>query len=194
VQPERVKGYAVVKPKNVSIDAKTGTLSPCDNRIIRRLSDIQAIFHDRQAAKKMLESGDVIVYEVLEVDIPEERGHLRFSTTILHPGAVGDEYFMTKGHYHAERDTAEFYYSLSGKGIMLLENEEGDFESHKFNEGTAVYVPPYYAHRSVNTGNENLIILCVYPADAGHDYGAIEKAGFRKRAVERDGKVELIQS
>jgi glucose-6-phosphate isomerase len=77
---------------------------------------------------------------------------------------------------------------------MLLENERGDFEALDLSEGVAVYVPPYYAHRSVNTGSENLIILCVYPADAGHDYGTIEKAGFKKRAVERDGTTELIEA
>jgi glucose-6-phosphate isomerase len=36
-----------------------------------------------------------------------------------------------------------------------------------------VYVPPHWAHRSINTGNEPLISFCVYPGDAGHNYGDI---------------------
>jgi len=183
----------MIKPKNVKIDPETGALCPCDNHIIRRLSNIQSIFHDQEAAKKMLEEGNPTIYEVCEADFPGERGHLKFSTTILYPGKVGDEYFMTKGHYHAVRDAAEFYYGFSGKGLMLLENEGGDFEALDIGRGISVYVPPYYAHRTVNTGSENLIILCVYPADAGHDYGTINKAGFKKRAVERNGQVELVE-
>jgi glucose-6-phosphate isomerase len=88
----------MMTPKNIAIDPKTGALRPCDNHIIRRLCNIQSIFHDQETAKRMLEEGDMKVYEVHEVNIPEERGHLKFSTTILYPGKVGDEYFMTKGH------------------------------------------------------------------------------------------------
>ena len=41
-----------------------------------------------------------------------------------------------------------------------------------------VYVPPYWAHRSINTGDEPLISLCIYSGDAGHDYGDIKSDGF----------------
>jgi glucose-6-phosphate isomerase len=51
-----------------------------------------------------------------------------------------------------------------------------------------VYVPPYWAHRSVNTGSEPLVSYCVYPADAGHNYGDIEEEGFIKRVVQEDGR------
>ena len=36
---------------------------------------------------------------------------------------------------------------------------------------------------SVNTGDEPLISFCVYPADAGHNYGDIEKEGFPRGAL-----------
>jgi len=54
-----------------------------------------------------------------------------------------------------------------------------------------VYVPPFWAHRSVNTGDEPLISFCVYPADAGHNYGDIEKQGFPQKITRRDGRVEI---
>ena len=183
----------MIEPKEIKIDPKSGALKPCDNHIIRRLSNVQGVFYDQDAAEKMLAEGDRIIYEVCESHYPEEPGHLKFSTTILYPGKVGDEYFITKGHYHEVRNTAEFYYGLSGKGMMLMENERGDFKAMEISEGIVVYVPPLYAHRAANTGDKNLIILCVYPADAGHDYDTIEKAGFKKRAVERNGKVELVE-
>lgn len=39
---------------------------------------------------------------------------------------IGNEYYMTKGHYHQHIDTLEVYYGLSGEGYMLMENMEGD--------------------------------------------------------------------
>ena len=55
-----------------------------------------------------------------------------------------------------------------------------------------VYVPPSWAHRSINTGRDPLVSFCVYPAHAGHNYGDIECEGFPKRVVERDGKPQFI--
>jgi glucose-6-phosphate isomerase len=40
----------------------------------------------------------------------------------------------------------------------------------------------------VNTGNEPLVSYCVYPADAGHNYGDIEEEGFIKRVVHEGGQ------
>ena len=42
-----------------------------------------------------------------------------------YPGKVGDEYFMTKGHFHTILETCEVYYTLSGQGAMLMETPEG---------------------------------------------------------------------
>jgi len=60
--------------------------------------------------------------------------------------------------------------------------------------GKIVYVPGYYAHRSVNIGDEPLISLPVYPADAGHDYKTIEVEGFRHILVAQNGKPTVIEN
>jgi glucose-6-phosphate isomerase len=54
-----------------------------------------------------------------------------------------------------------------------------------------VYVPPYWGHRSINTGSEPLISFCVYPGDAGHNYGDIELEGFPKRAFRRGARLTI---
>jgi glucose-6-phosphate isomerase len=47
----------------------------------------------------------------------------------------------------------------------------------------------------VNTSSdEDLVTFFVYPGNAGHDYGSIEKQGFRKLVVERDGQAEVIDN
>ena len=57
--------------------------------------------------------------------------------------------------------------------------------------GAMVYVPPFRAHRSVNTGREPLISFCVYNAEAGHNYGDIETEGFPRRIRRQKGRVTI---
>ena len=111
-----------------------------------------------------------------------------FGTTIIYPGKVGSEYYMTKGHFHTILETAEVYYTLSGEGYMVMENPEGETLEEPLSKGAALYVPRRYAHRTVNTGSEPLVLFFTFAADAGHDYGTIELKGFHKIILEKDGK------
>jgi glucose-6-phosphate isomerase len=78
---------------------------------------------------------------------------------------------------------------------MVMESSEGDWAVEKLRADRVLYVPPGWAHRSVNThAGEDLVTFFVYPGDAGHDYGSIEKQGFRKLVVERDGQVQVIDN
>ena len=77
---------------------------------------------------------------------------------------------------------------------MLMKTADGQFNSQPFYRGAMVYVPPYWAHRSVNTGKEPLVSFCSYNAEAGHNYGDIEKEGFIKRVLEVNGKPEIRQA
>lgn len=154
----------------------------------RHLSKMRGMYADDRAFEAMLSQGDELLYEFYDLAVPEAEGNLAFGTSIVYPGKVGDEYFMTKGHFHTILDTAEVYYCIGGKGLMLMENPEGDWDAQDFTPGRAVYVPGRYAHRSINTGTEPLITFYVFRADAGHDYGTIETKGFRKIVVEREGR------
>ena len=99
---------------------------------------------------------------------------------------------MTKGHYHTVIETAEIYLCLRGEGYMLMKTSGGRFAAEKMSRGRMVYVPPYWAHRSVNTGTtEPLVSFCVYPGDAGHNYGDIETEGFPKRVFNRGGDIVI---
>ncbi|NIO06299.1 MAG: cupin domain-containing protein [Proteobacteria bacterium] len=178
-------------PFSFSVDPSTGIVTPHDNLIQRRLSHMNGMFMDQAAREAMLEVEDTLLYEVYEVEVPDEAGHLMVCTSITYPGKVGREYFMTKGHFHEKIQTAEIYSCLRGQGIMMMESDRGDWKAEPMTQGRAVYVPPYYAHRSINTGQEPLISLCVYPGGAGHDYATIETKGFRKLVLEKNGKPEI---
>lgn len=160
----------------------------------RQLSNMKGMYADDAAHAAMLENGDPLLYEFYDLGVKESDGSLAFGTSIVYPGKVGDEFYMTKGHYHTIRDTAEVYYCIGGKGYMLMENEAGDWIAEPFTPGKAVYVPGGYAHRSINTGTEPLITFYVFRSDAGHDYGSIETKGFRKIVVERDGAPAIIDN
>jgi len=159
---------------------------------VRRLSSMRGQYHDAAAFDAQLAVDDAVLYEVYMVERPAEDGELSSGLTILHPGKVGDEYFMTKGHFHAILETGEVYYCLSGRGCMVMETPEGEWHVAEMTPGAVVYVPPRWAHRSVNTSDaDDLVFFWVFPANAGHDYGSIERQGFRKRVVSRDGAVTV---
>ncbi|TDB49591.1 MULTISPECIES: glucose-6-phosphate isomerase [Bacillaceae] len=160
----------------------------------RYLSNMKGMFADNEALQALIKDQDILAYEFYELTLPETDGNLLFGTSIVYPGKVGDEYFMTKGHFHTILDTAEVYYCLSGKGYMLMENPEGEWAAEEFAPGKAVYVPGRYAHRSINTGDEPLVTFFVFRADAGHDYGTIETKGYRKLIVDQDGKPHIIDN
>jgi glucose-6-phosphate isomerase, archaeal len=160
----------------------SGKLEPHTSRIQRRASDMLGAYADADALEALIEAGDPVVYEVEQRDVPEEQGHLVCCTTVINPGMVGNEYFMTKGHYHRVRETAEIYLGLSGRGRLLLQRG-GATSELALEPGAVAYVPPGWAHRTVNTGDEPFVFFAVYPAHAGHDYTAIETTGFARRVL-----------
>ncbi len=143
--------------------------------------------------RRILErEGDRLIYEVYVAEVPKEEGHLPHCTTIIYPGRVGEEFHMTKGHFHKRRDRAETYLGLAGQGHLLMQTDDGRVSSLSMRRGTVAYVPPFWAHRTVNTGDEPFIFYAVWSGDAGHDYGAIERTGFAKLLVARNGRPTLV--
>ncbi|WP_455382085.1 glucose-6-phosphate isomerase family protein [Salinispira pacifica] len=176
---------------------QAGTIRPEDfgNHITRRLSSMKGQYLDQTAYERMLGQEDSLLYEVYELLRPEKEGELLSGLSIVHPGKVGNEYFMTKGHFHEVLETAEIYLCLSGRGMMVMETPEGDWSVKELTPGVSLYVPPRWAHRSVNTGaSEDLVTYFIYPAHAGHDYGTIETRGFRKLVTEGADGPQIIDN
>lgn len=185
-----------IPPFALDFNLKTGMCDSGRATPTRRfVSNMVKQFNDTAAAEEIARNGDQPIYDFYELEqIPETPGDFKFGTSIVYPGKVGDEYFMTKGHFHTLLDTGEVYYCLSGQGAMLMETPEGEVSLIEMKPGEAVYVPPRWAHRSINTGTEKLVTFFVFRADAGHDYGTIEQKGYRKLVVERDGKPTMIDN
>jgi len=176
------------------IDLETGKLRDIKNIVVRRASDMRGFFSNSEALEKLIESGDPIIYEVFEWKYSSSPGNLSYAVTVLRSGDVGGEFYMTKGHYHEKEEMGELYICLRGRGLLLMQNREGDVKWSEMKRGNIAYVPPGYAHRSINVGDEEFIFLAVYPSDAGHNYGDIKEKGFRKLVMKKGDGYEVVDN
>lgn len=176
---------------NIQFNPVTGIIEGVPSTV-RRLSDLRGIFADQEAYEQALAQDDPIIYTVHSIETASGDGALHYGIGTLMPGRIGDEYYMTKGHLHSWRPAAEVYIGLRGSGLMLLEHEEtGESAALPLERDGVVYVPGHTAHRTINTGAEPLTYIGVYPARAGHDYGAIAERNFRKVVVAREGRAQV---
>jgi glucose-6-phosphate isomerase, archaeal len=183
------------QPFTFDLNLPSGIPDPYDKHIVRKLSSMRGMYLDEQAYTEMLAKEDGPQYEVYEITRPNSYNEQPCGTSIVHPGKVGDEYFMTKGHFHAAIEACEVYYCLAGEGMMMMENPEGDWQVAELRPGKVLYVTSRWAHRSVNTRlDTDLVTFFVYPGHAGHDYGTIERQGFRKLIVEQNGKPAIVDN
>ncbi len=101
---------------------------------------------------------------------------------------------MTKGHFHKKADRAEFYWGIKGEGILLLMDENRKVWSEKMHQGSLHYINGHIAHRTINTGDMELIFGACWPSDAGHNYEEIVENGFSARVKQIGGKIKLVNS
>lgn len=178
----------LIEPFAVGIDVIHGVMANPERVTVRKASDMRGYYEDGEALEQLITSkDDPVHYRVFETPVPEEYGHLMFCISKLEPGVVGEECFMTKGHFHTVEQTGETYLCLQGEGYMVMKTSSGEARAVRMLPNQMVYVPPYWAHRSVNSGDTPLISFCVYGAEAGHNYGDIKTAGFPTRVYMRDG-------
>jgi glucose-6-phosphate isomerase, archaeal len=171
-------------PFTTLLDLKLGTLDPERAPAqVRTQADLRGFFQVDPP------DPDELMYRVLPMPVPAENSEIQCSTTILEPGTVGDEYYMTKGHFHTVRDRSEIYLGLAGEGRLVLATEDGRHRVEPISEGTVNYVPGGWAHRSVNVGDQPLVFFAAYVGDAGHDYATIERDGFPVLVCRDNGPV-----
>jgi len=156
------------------------------------IGDLKGIFKDEE--KRKLISPETVVYEVdaYQPVVAGTEGGLFFGTTRIHPGVVGNEYFMTQGHFHALADRSEFYWGIKGTGMLILMDRSRYVSIEKMEAGSLHYIPAHTAHRVANTGEEILSFGACWPADAGYNYAEIKTKGFGGYLVNVDGIPKLI--
>ena len=176
----------------VHLDSLNGIFSPEGHCVVRRVSDLQKMFYDQQAVAEALANGDWPVYEIRYQQFITSKSDMAIAITRIFPGKVGNEYHMSKGHTHELDDQAEIYMCLSGRGYLLLDTMQGEFEAVPWQAGAVTHIPPMWAHRVVNTGEDLMVYAGIYQVRAGHDYTLVEKQGFAQVALERNGQPVLV--
>jgi glucose-6-phosphate isomerase len=179
-----------VDPLRLVMDVAAGTISPEGPTLVRRLSDLEGLFRDQDAWRRDLAEDDRVVYQVSSSPVPEADREVAQSITTILPGDCGGELYMTKGHQHPDPQ-GEIYLGLAGVGGLLLHDGERT-EWVDLSAGVIGYIPPTWAHRSINTGDEPYKFLAVYPGSAGHDYGWVVEHGMGKRALRGDEGFTLV--
>jgi glucose-6-phosphate isomerase len=151
----------------------------------KRLGDLKGIFRDE--AVRCACDAATVVYRVQYWQPVEagREGGLFWGVTRVEPGAVGDEFYMTHGHFHANRTRGEYYATVQGEGLLMLMDDERRTWTEAMSAGSLHCIDGRYAHRVINTGETPLIFWACWPSDAGYDYGAILRKGFGARVFRR---------
>jgi len=180
---------------SIHVDFSTGELSGESVEEVRRtLGDLQGVFGDDRAWRAMNPAALVYRVQMFRPVAEGVAGGLFWGTTFIEPGLVGDEYFMTKGHYHAIRDRSEYYVTTAGDGALILMDENRRTRVELMQCGSVHYIPSGHAHRVANTGPGVLSFVACWPSDAGHDYESVLTHGFSARLRRVDGSPHLVEA
>jgi glucose-6-phosphate isomerase len=157
------------------------------------LRDLKGIFRD-EAARSLMDPAREVYRVHWWSPVPAgDEGGLFWGVTVLQPGRVGDEYFMTHGHFHANRTRAEYYATVAGKGILLRMDDQRQTWGEHMHPGSLHYLRGQHAHRVVNVGDEPLVFWACWGSDAGYDYGTIRDQGFSACVVEQNGLPAIVR-
>lgn len=187
-----MKHLQILKP---TVELRLKDYAMTGNPVIsqtRKLKDLRGIFQDEKTFAKM--DPEQPAYSVQSwLPVTEgTSGGLFFGVSAIMPGKVGNEYFMTKGHFHTQSDRAEFYWGVQGKGMLILMDRDRNTWAEEVYPGSLHYIGSEIAHRLANTGTEKLVVGACWPSDAGHDYEEIAQHGFSARLLESNRKPMLV--
>ncbi len=178
----------LAEPRLFSASVQTGLLVNGDGHYRKTYRDLTGLYADSAAFEKILENkADDVAYEVTSYTPGAKVSDLIMGITRMAPGKVGREYYLTRGHIHARSDRPEIYHTLSGRGIMQMESPDGETRLVEMGPQDICYVPPFWIHRSVNIGTQDLVMFFSYPSDAGQDYGIIERSNGMRLRIMDDG-------
>lgn len=113
-----------------------------------------------------------------------EVGGLFYGISKLWPGTVNEEFYFTRGHFHQKLNTGEYYWGITGRGLLLLRSINGDESIMEVTPGSINYIPGETAHRLINIGNDILSVGAVWQSNSGHQYS--EKNIFETHVIRSD--------
>ena len=129
-----------------------------DKKVVRKLKDMKDFFKDSEKVR-----GNPLIYTVYRKDC----GSFETGLTVMKPGTIGKEFYMTKGHRH-KKPQKEVYILLNGKGKLILQDKKMKVINMVRNK--TYTISGKTGHRLVNVGNKELEVLTIYSKNTGMDY------------------------
>ncbi|MCK5149616.1 cupin domain-containing protein [Candidatus Pacearchaeota archaeon] len=129
-----------------------------DKKIIRKFKDMKEKFKESNNIKN-----NPLLYQVYIKDF----GCFETGLTVIEPGTINKEFYMTKGHKH-QKPTKEIYILLKGKGKLIIQDKKTKILNLK--KDKTYIIPKKSGHRLINTGDKKLEVLTIYSKNAGHSY------------------------
>ena len=184
----------VMDPFSIELDLEEGLMHGARNRLVRRASDMRGYYVDKAALEELIvEGNDPVHYEVFEIPVPATYGHLMSCISMLHPGKVGDEYSMTKGHYHRIVGTAEIYLCLRGAGYMLMKTAAGQCKAEPMRRGKMVYVPPSWRTGPLTRAGNRWSVSASIRLRQGTTTATLPRRGFPEEFLNAKASVLLSE-
>ncbi len=134
-----------------------------DQKIIRTLKEMKTRYHNQAKAKQILKTKNPLIYTVYNKK--QKTGNT--DLTIMNPGTIGNEYYMTKGHRHKSKGK-EKYTLKKGQGILLIQNKTSKIIILQKNK--PITINGTSGHRLINTGKTKMEVITNYPKKTQKDY------------------------
>ncbi|MEQ1821401.1 MAG: glucose-6-phosphate isomerase family protein [Fimbriimonadaceae bacterium] len=158
----------------MNLDFLSGRFDDREPTSVRTVQDLREIWQTQPDP-----SDNRIVYRTYGLPgADSDQPELLYASTVIEPGDVRGEYFMTRGHFHVKPERGEWMLTLSGDGALLLRDRAGRAWTEPLKPGSVNLIDGRYAHRVVNTGTRPLVFVVTWLADCGHDYETILREGF----------------
>ncbi len=102
---------------------------------------------DLKQCEEFIAGDDTILRELLHPDKADLDLRYSLAHARVKPGKASVPHKLS---------TSEVYYMLEGKGIMHIDDETREVHPHQ-----AIYIPPHAVQYIENTGNGDLVFLCI---------------------------------
>jgi glucose-6-phosphate isomerase, archaeal len=153
----------------ISTDFFSGQISGDAVRTTRTVADLALHWTNREQYE--IQKGKILYETESWFPHPDgTEGAVLWASTKIFPGKVGDQHFMTRGHWHLKPTHGELIIVASGTGELVLKSRDGTITKVALAPGVTFHINGDLAHRTINTGTDPLIFWCAWPADCGHDY------------------------
>ena len=153
------------EPSVCRVDVAKGELIGATNRYVRTLADLEGLYEDEAAFRALRrELGDAVTYEVTDFKPSADPGDMIFGVTRMRPARSGASTSSPAATFMPRRTDRRCTTARADAALCCSKSPQGEIRAVEIGSQTLCYVPPYWIHRSVNVGADDLVMTFAYPA------------------------------